>query len=232
MQVHEPLRAIEYPSSDGKPMGETDVHIQLIADVRFTLRNFFRATPDIYVATNLLLYYIEGNPRRFVVPDVFVARGVGNHQRRVYKIWEESRAPEMVIEFSSRQTWREDVEEKWQLYEHLGIREYFIFDPDYDYLTTPLIGYRLDAELCYAPLEIENNRLHSETLGLDLVDTGNGLRFFDSRTNQFLLTPEEEAEAHRREVEAHRRETEMRQQAEAEAARLRAELARLRGEGS
>jgi Uma2 family endonuclease len=50
---------------------------------------------------NLLLYYIEDNPRRNVSPDVFVVRGAGNHQRRVYKLWEEGRPPDVVIEISS-----------------------------------------------------------------------------------------------------------------------------------
>ena len=215
MQVREPLTAIEYPSSDGMPMAETDVHIQLMSELRFTLLDFYRNESDVYVATNLLLYYVEGEPRRRVAPDVFVVRGVANRQRRIYKLWEEGRPPGFVIELSSRQTWREDLQEKWRLYEQLGVREYFIFDPEYDYLDTPLVGYRLAADGRYAALEVENNRLHSETLDLDLVDTGETLRLFDPRTNQFLPTPLEEAKARR--------------QAEAEAASLREELARLRG---
>jgi len=196
-------------------MAETDVHIQLMSELRFTLLDFYRNESDVYVATNLLLYYVEGEPRRRVAPDVFVVRGVANRQRRIYKLWEEGRPPGFVIELSSRQTWREDLQEKWRLYEQLGVREYFIFDPEYDYLDTPLVGYRLAADGRYAALEVENNRLHSETLDLDLVDTGETLRLFDPRTNQFLPTPLEEAKARR--------------QAEAEAASLREELARLRG---
>ncbi len=216
MQVREPPTAIEYPSSDGKPMAETDVHISLMSDLRYILLDFFRDEPDVYVAADLLLYYVEGEPRRRVAPDVFVARGVGKHSRRIYKLWEEGGPPETIFEISSRQTWREDLQEKWRLYEQLGVREYFIFDPEYDYLDTPLVGYRLDTDGRYAALEVENNRLHSETLNLDLVDTGETLRLFDPRTVQFLPTPLEQAEARR--------------QAEAEVTQLRMELARLRGE--
>lgn len=218
MQVREPITIVEYPASDGKPMAETDVHIQLMSDLRFSLRDFFRNDSAVYVATNLLLYYVEGDPRRRVAPDVFIARGVGNHPRRIYKLWEEGHPPDVTIELSSRQTWREDLQEKWRLYEQLGVREYFIFDPEYDYLDTPLVAYRLDAEGRYVPLEVENGTVHSEALQLDLVDTGQTLRLRDPRTNQFLLTPAEEAAARR--------------QAEAEAAQLRAELAQLRGEAS
>lgn len=218
MQVREPLTAIEYPSSDGKPMAETDRHIQLMGELRFALKDFFREDEAVCVATDLLLYYVEGDPRRRVAPDVFVVRGVGRRSRRIYKLWEEGRPPDVVIELSSRQTWREDLQEKWRLYEQLGVREYFIFDPEYDYLDTPLVGYRLDADGRYIALEVENQRLHSETLQLDLVDTGETLRLCDPRTNQFLPTPAEDAAARR--------------QAETEVARLREELAQLRGESS
>lgn len=213
MQERDRATVIEYSASDGKPMAETDVHIQLMSDLRFTLRDFFRDEPAIYVATDLLLYYVEGDPRRRVATDVFVVRGVGNHQRRIYKLWEENRPPDVVIELSSRQTWREDLQEKWRLYEQLGVREYFVFDPEYDYLDTPLVGYRLDVDGRYALLEVVNGVAHSETLNLDIVDTGETLRLRDPQTGQLLPTPMEEAAARRH--------------AEAEAARLREELARL-----
>ena len=214
-QVHEPLAAVDYPARDGNPMAETDVHRNLLSGLVFTLTSFFSDTPDVYVSGNLLIYYVEGDPRKRVAPDVFVVRGVGNHQRRIYKLWEEGHPPDVVIELSSRQTWREDLQEKWRLYEQLGVHEYFIFDPEYDYLDTPLVGYRLHAEGRYAPLEVENNCLHSEALHLDLVDTGETLRLRDPRTGGFLPMPIEEVEARR--------------QAEAEVARLRAEIERLRG---
>lgn len=49
----------------------------------------------------------------------------------------------MVIEVSSRRTWLEDLYKKWQLYARLGVREYFLFDPQYDYLPEPLMAWRL-----------------------------------------------------------------------------------------
>lgn len=228
MQVRDrEIAAVEYPAADGEPMAETDLHIQVMSDLRFTLRDFFRNESDVYVATNLLLYYVEGDSRRRVAPDVFVARGVGNHQRRIYKLWAEQRPPEVVIELSSRQTWREDLQVKWRLYEQLGVSEYFIFDPEYDYLDTPLVGYRLDTAQSkqYVPLEVVAGRVHSEALNLDLVDTGATLRLLDPRTGEMLPTPQEEAEARRAETEA-------RQRAEAEVTQLRAELQRLRNEAS
>jgi len=236
MSVRKPVysTSIDYPETDGKPMAETDVPAHLMMDLRFALDSFFRDEPDVYVSGNLLIYYVEGDPKKRVAPDVFVVRGVSRGPRRIYKLWEEGRPPEVVVELSSRQTWREDLHVKWQLYAQLGVREYFIFDPEYDYLPEPLVGYRLE-EGGYAPLEVTGGRVRSEVLGLELVDTGETLRLCDPRTGQFLPTGLEEAaarqqaeEAHRAEAAARQRAEEARQQAEAEVARLRAELKRLR----
>jgi hypothetical protein len=93
------------------------------------------------------------------------------------------------------------------------VKEYFIFDPEYDYLPDPLVGYRLEGDQ-FMPLEVTDGRVRSEVLGLELVDTGETLRLWSPQAERFLPTAMEEAAARRR--------------AEDEAARLREELARLR----
>jgi Uma2 family endonuclease len=222
MSLHksDKIPTVHYPESDGNPMAETDVHRRLLGDLIFALETFFRDDPDAYVSGNLLVYYVEGNPARRVAPDVFVARGVGKGPRRVYKLGEEGRAPDVVVELSSRQTWREDLNVKWRLYEGLGVREYFIFDPEYDYLPEPLVAWRLE-EGQYVPVDVVDGRVRSETLGLEVLDTGETLRLADPRTGAMLPTAEEEASGRRAEAQA-------RHAAEAEAARLREELERLR----
>jgi len=218
MSMRNPVHVtpIIYPESDGKPMAETDVHRRLLSDLIFALDNFFQAQPDVYVSGNLLIYYVEGDPKKRVAPDVFVVRGVPKGERRIYKLWEEGRPPEVVIELSSRQTWREDLQMKWQLSAQLGVREYYIFDPEYDYLDQALIAYQLEGDQ-YIEVEVKAGRVRSEALGLELVDTSETLRLFDPQAGKFLPTTREAAAAHQR-AEA----------AEAEAARLRAELERLR----
>ncbi len=184
-------------------MAETDVHYRLMTDLRFELEQFFRGESDVYVSGNILLYYVEGNPKKRVAPDVFVARGVRKGDRRVYKLWEEGRAPEVVFEVSSRQTWREDLNTKWRLYEDLGVKEYFIFDPEYDYLVEPLIAWRLESGR-YEAVEVVDGAVKSETLNLELVNTGETLRLRNPTTGQFLRTPlelAEEADRLRLEVE-------------------------------
>lgn len=212
-----------YPESDGKPMAETDVHRNLLADLIFTLDNYFQAQLDVYVSGNLLIYYVEGNPAKCFAPDVFVVRGVPKRQRRTYKLWEEGVAPQIIIELTSRKTWREDLQTKWRLYEELGVQEYFIFDPEYDYLDDPLVGYRLENGK-YVDLEIKDRRVKSEGLELELVDTGETLRLLDP-VNQHVLPNFQEASAAQQQLEA---ALQAEENAQRRAAELEATLARYR----
>lgn len=160
-------------------MAESDRHCDQMMDLRAALKEYFRATMDVYVTGNLLLYYVEGDARKSVAPDIFVVFGVPNHQRGVYKLWEEERGPEVVIELTSASTKKEDLGRKFRLYEQvLRVPEYFLFDPYEDYLHPPLQGYRL-RQGTYVPCESVEGRLHSETLNLDLAMRDQQLRLFD-----------------------------------------------------
>jgi Uma2 family endonuclease len=203
--------AIRYPETDGKPMGETDIHIAQIIDLLFALTRYFREDPQVYVAADLLLYYVEGDPKEFVVPDVFVVRGVPKGERRIYKLWEEGRAPDVVFEITSASTRREDLGTKRVLYADLGVKEYFVFDPTGEDLRPPLRAFRLSGSE-YQPLK---EPVFSEVLGLKLQIVDKHLRLFDPRTGKRLLTPAEADAA--------------REAAEAEVERLRAELEKLKG---
>src|SRR5262245_54477245 len=132
--------AVVYPESDGKPMGETDVHIDALIYLREALKDYFRDTPQVYVAGNTLLYYEESNPAACVAPDIFVVQGVIKRDRRVYKLWEEGQAPAVVFEITSRSTRLEDLGTKRALYAMLGVPEYFLYDPLGEYLQPPLQG--------------------------------------------------------------------------------------------
>ena len=233
-------RRVHYPESDGKPMGETDLHRDLMTDLIFALKWFLRST-RAYVAGNLFIYYEEGNPRAAVAPDVFVVLGVEQRRRRIFQTWREGgRAPDVVIEITSKKTRKDDRERKPAIYAALGVREYFIFDPHREYLEPPLQGYRL-VQGRYEP--IATDPLRSEVLNLELRQEDGMLRLYDPQTGERLPTSDEEAqarraaeaarlaaEAARQAEEAARRAAEARAaQLEAEVARLRAELARLAG---
>src|SRR4051794_3155494 len=127
-------RDIDYPTSDGKPMAETELHRDLMFDLIESLKDHFADQPDIYVSGDLLVYYERGNRRKHVAPDVFMVRGVPKLPRRdYYLIWREGKAPEVVIEVTSKTTRREDERKKLVLYRDvLKVAEYFLFDPTED----------------------------------------------------------------------------------------------------
>jgi Uma2 family endonuclease len=231
-----PLRdeEIEYPTSDGRPMAESNLHRKVMADLIAALERHFLDEPLAWAGGNFLLYYEKGNPRASVAPDVVFVRGIEKSDRPLYKLWEEGRPPDFVIEVTSRSTRREDLSLKKALYERLGISEYFLFDPTGDYLKPRLQGYRLEKGLeqgRYRPLVHDpDGSLLSRTTDLRLRPEGQNLRLIDAGTGEKLLWIAEESAA--RQAAQRQAEEAERRAEEATAARIRLEeeLASLRAE--
>lgn len=197
-------RDIEYPESDGQPMAETDLHREEMFDLIRALTRRYRDVPDVYVSGNLFFYYVQGDPRAVVAPDVFLVRGVPKRQRRIYKLWEEGRVPSLVIELTSDSTQDEDIDKKKLVYQRLGVEEYFLHDPFQDYLDPALQGFRL-VKGQYQPLRPgPDSSLPSLSTGLRLRTEGKRLRLVDAATNDPLLWGEELDAALEREVAARR----------------------------
>lgn len=225
-----------YPESDGKPMADTDLHIKWILWTRQVLEWRFEQRPDVYISGNIMMYDIEGPRRTAVSPDILVAFGIGKKERRTYKVWEEGKAPDFVMEFSSKRTYQNDLDRKVSHYAAMGIPEYFLYDVDRRYLPVPLMGFRLVEDTYMQVSPTVDGGLHSEVLNLNfhLLDDGFGL--FDPVAKRWLQTSAEAAtERVQQEVEAREAATaraeqaeDRVQQAEAEAARLREENARLK----
>jgi Uma2 family endonuclease len=245
-----------YPESDGEPMGETIQHRDANIDLILALKDWFADDPMAYVSGDEFLYWVEGEPRHVVSPDVWCVRGIDKTiLRPVYKTWlEGGKGPEVVVELTSKSTRREDKGKKFRIYQdELKVREYFLFDPLDEYLDPVLQGYRL-VEGIYQPIEPINDRLPSEVLGLHLEADGIFVRLFDPITGRRLLNRLErleQKEVEKRTLETEKRtlETEKRTletdkraleaanrekdaallEAEAEKERLRRELEALRG---
>jgi Uma2 family endonuclease len=178
-----------YPTSDGKPMAETDWHRDLMNALIQTLKLWYASQRRVYVSGNLLLFYEEGNRRRHVSPDVFVVKGIAKHDRPNYLLWRQRKGPSVVIELTSSSTRHEDVEDKYHLYQDvLRVKELFLFDPLDDYLTPPLQGHRLRGGQ-YRPIRAVAGRLPSQVLRLHLEGNGRKLRLFDPAAGGWLPTP-------------------------------------------
>ena len=209
---------IDYPEADGQPMAEADFQRDVLTYAIEALKRHVRQHDDVYVSGNLLIYYEEGNPRASVAPDVFVVFGVPGHMRRTYLLWQEGKAPDFVLEVTSRSTRRVDQGRKRDLYERLGVLEYWQYDPTADYLEPPLQGLVLSEGRYGESLALERVggawRALSPVLGLELCLDGGVLRFHDPLTDARLLSYQETEQARQASEQARQAEAHARQEAE------------------
>ncbi len=122
-----------YPTEDGEPMSATEFHGRQISILSGQLNDYFsRGDTLAYVGTDSFVYYQEGDVRKVVAPDVFVALGVPSEPlRRSFYTWAEGAAPTVVFEFLSDSTAKGDRAEKMRRYfSEIGIHEYFIHQPE------------------------------------------------------------------------------------------------------
>ncbi len=215
--------AIEYPHSDGAPLGETDWHITSMFALLGGLREHFARRNDVYVASNMFLYYAEGEPRKNRAPDIMVIFGVPKHTRNIFKTWEEGAVPSVIVELSSPQTVREDLGPKRELYARLGVSEYYLFDPLGEILNPPFLGFRLHDGAYQLLLTDADGGLTSPLLGLRMIPEGTMIRLVDPATGRPILTNEEKFDALAEEQE---RADAERERADAERERADAERER------
>ena len=211
---------IEYPSSDGEPMAESEWQYTPLTETVSTLRVRYHERDDVYVGGDMLIYYRMNRNDVSVAPDVFAVFGVtGTHPRDSWLVWREGKAPDFIMEIASSGTWRRDATEKRRIYADMGVTEYVRFDPTGTYFTPALVLETLEGtDYREQSLSTDSSgilRAHSAVLELDLCVTPNlELRLYDPAAGEWLRT-HQESEAARR-------------AAEAENARLREQLEQLR----
>ena len=238
--------SIFYPEEDGEPMAVSDLHRQILIRTLQVFDEHFKQDPGAYVSGDILMYYVEGDPRKSISPDVLVAFGLGKKRRQNYLVWLEGKVPEFVMEFSSKNTYRNDLGHKMELYASLGIQDYFLCDIEGLYLPSPLMGFTLVNGL-YVPISADvDGGLHSPALNLDFhindldadlyasaLNSGfpadvAGLGIYDPVGDAWLQTPAESALAQAELASARAEAADARaENAEAEVARLQEELTRL-----
>lgn len=237
MSLVQTIDETEYPESDGKPMGETDWHIEWMIRIRDILKHRY-ADQQVYVGTDLLVYYREGDPSKFIVPDDFIVKDCDPRRRRTFKIWQEGRRPNVVFEVTSRSSRDEDQMYKPQIYARLTVPEYFLYDPTGEYLDPPLQGFRL-TDSDYVAIEADRaGMLRCAELGILLHLEDGNLVMRDERTQDVLMTrADAEAAARKAEENARKAEENARkaaelalQAAQAKAQQLESEMERLKSE--
>jgi Uma2 family endonuclease len=177
---------VVYPSSDDKPLAETQQHALAILMTLALLRLYLQEQPAVVFA-NQFLYYIEGHPKARVAPDVMVIFDIEKRLYNNYKIWESKQTPSIIFEITSGSTKDIDQTFKKTLYEQLGVTEYWLFDPYGEWIEGKLAGFRLNEDGVYRP--IQDNC--SEVLQLKLQPDQYLISFYRLDNGEKLLTPEE-----------------------------------------
>ena len=172
-----------YPVEDG--MSQAIDHQRQTAHWSDALQ---RRYPEATVASDLTMPYKRGDTTRVLVPDLFVAlRAERRRTRTSYRLWENP-LPDLVMEMLSKKTSEADIGSKWRTYEYLGVREYWLFDPEGFELSTPLVGHRMWGGRYRLVRANAAGRLPSRVLGLELYVQDGKLRFRDPETDKDLAT--------------------------------------------
>ena len=178
-------QSIQYSSGDGTPVAETFDHLYAILITIEVLRQYFEGV-QACVLGNQFLYYSEGFPRLKCAPDVMVIFDVEPGSRDSYKIWEEGEIPRVAFEITSPGTRDKDEGFKKDLYEQIGIEEYWQFDPKGQWIEEKLRGYRL-VDDAYVPIVTSE----SQALSFRLEVSGALISFYRLGNGEKLLIPVE-----------------------------------------
>lgn len=197
---------IHYPDSDDEPLPNGRYQEPYFIEIVGTVREHFRDRADVEVSGNTFIYYEEGNPRRFISPDLHVtldvtAEGFASMDyRNTYLVWEIGKPADFVLEIASESTARRDVTEKRVLYAQIGFGEYWRFDGSGgDFYGEPLVGeYLAGGE--YRRFDVvpdAEGRPHgySPALALWLYWDDGQLRFYDQAAGEWLRSRTEERAA-------------------------------------
>jgi Uma2 family endonuclease len=238
----------DLPSEDPEESGLPDeFHLlqpQLLRETFFP-PNF--PENQVFVATDLNLYYDVHHPLWYKRPDWFAAVGVSRlyeqqELRLSYVVWQEGVNPFVVVELLSPGTEKEDLGQtlrdasqpptKWEVYEQvLRVPYYIVFDR----YTNQLKVFQLQGS-SYTELEISQARvwINDIQLGLGLwtgVYQGierQWLRWYDD-LGHWVLTPAEQAQRERQRAERERQQAQIERQ-RAESEKQQAQIERQRAE--
>lgn len=218
-------REFIYPDSDGQPMADNTKQFRWIVLIKENIEYLFVQNEAVFVAGDLLWYPPQDRPNIRVAPDVLVAFGRPMGDRGSYRQWQEDDiAPQVAFEILSPGNRTKEMSRKLLFYNHYGVEEYYIYDPDSNELT----GLeRRQGEL--SPIEEMDNWI-SPRLGIRFELTPDTLNLCDGQGNLFLspveLRQKAELETKRANQEAQRvnQETQRAEQEKSRADRLAAKL--------
>ena len=188
----------------------------------------FHVRTDVFLDFDSFICYDRSDLNVRVSPDVYLVFGVDSlaiPERRLYLPWEAGKPPDWVLEIASPTTAREDVDRKPDIYAHIGVPEYWRFDPSGGRSHGAALYGGILTGGVYQPVELTTGpdgilKGYSPILGLSLCWDEGWPRFYDPNTGRYLenwrqTTARAEAEARARaeaEAEVHRLREQLRRQ--------------------
>ncbi|MBW4641854.1 MAG: Uma2 family endonuclease [Goleter apudmare HA4340-LM2] len=196
-EIQLPPSQAELPYDDGIPM-ESPRHkaqMDLLIDAFIP---WLELREDGFVGGNMFVYYSLAQVRNkdFKGPDFFVVLGIPKGERRSWVVWEEGKAPDVVIELLSDSTAPADKNEKKLIYQNqMRVPEYFWYDP---FNPDDWAGFSIQQGV-YQPITANaQNQLVSQSLGLALQLWSGNYKGIDATwlrwatlEGELLPTPEE-----------------------------------------
>jgi Uma2 family endonuclease len=199
----------EDPEESGLPDEFHPVQSQLLSD---TFKSPVVRATDIFIGTDINLYYDSRHTQWYKRPDWFLVLGAARsatveEMRWSYVIWQESVPPFLVVELLSEGTEDEDLGQtlrvvgkpptKWQVYEQVLRVPYYVL---FDRVMQQLQAFRLNGSR-YEALSLRDERLWLDEvqLGVGVWEgeyggaAGRWLRWYDG-ANAWVPTPDERAD--------------------------------------
>lgn len=205
-----PPTQAELPYDDGIPMESArhKVQMDLLIDA---LIPWLEQREDGYVGGNMFVYYSLAQVRNkdFKGPDFFAVLGVPKGERKSWVVWEEGKAPDVVIELLSESTAATDKNEKKLIYQNqMRVPEYFWYDP---FNPEDWAGFTMQQGTYQAITPNPQNHLVSQSLGLALQRWQGDYKGIEatwlrwaSLEGELLPTPQDIAQQERQRAEQER----------------------------
>ena len=225
-RVVKPPKRIQYPMSDGKPTADNTLQFDWIVRIVDGLAVQYKDADDVFIASNLIWYPVQGKPKVRTAPDVMVSFGRPKGFRPSYLQWKEAGiAPQVVFDIYSPRNRPPQLKRLFNFYQRHGVEEYYFIDP----YKVELKAWRREAGKLKRFKNVLGTR--SPRLGVLLEIVEGDLRITDPGGREFL-DPRNRARLDERAQEQLRQEAEQqRQQRDEERARYNALIERMRAEG-
>ena len=226
---------------EGDELGQSRLHFFAIKYLLLILEWLFESkNQKVGIVSDINFYQTTDKGESPKQPDLAVVDGLEVVPEREedyspsYYVGADGPPPRVVFEVASLETWRADLEQKPLIYAKMGVKEYFVFDPQPKLGVwtrewrdkNRLIGWRLQSDGSYQELEKDaQGQIWSEQLESWLVMQGKRLRLYTAEGELRLNSTQaarQRAEAERQRAEAERRR--------ADKAELKATLAQRKAE--